>query len=134
MPSLITFDVTVLEHGTTRTVAVAGEVDIATAGEVRAALAVALPTAAETVVLDLGGVTFLDSSGVHAVLDAVRHAQALGRRFVVLPGPAPVHEVFELAGVTGHVPFASERTSGRAGTVTPRPAGQPHRDDRGLPG
>lgn len=52
-----------------------------------------------TVVLDLRDLTFLDSSGLRALLMADRLVRADGRRFVVVRGPERVARVLELTGV-----------------------------------
>jgi anti-anti-sigma factor len=52
-----------------------------------------------TVVLDLRGLSFLDSSGLRAVLMADRKVRAGGRRCVVVRGPERVARVLELTGV-----------------------------------
>jgi anti-anti-sigma factor len=111
MPATTDLEVTVLDRGTTRLVALSGEVDIASAGQAQVVLRDALLTGSETVLLDLAGVTFVDSGGVHLVLEATKVAAAHGVRFVIVPGPPQVLRVFELAGVLGDVPFA--RSGGR---------------------
>lgn len=52
-----------------------------------------------TVVLDMRDLTFLDSSGLRAVLMADRRIRADGRRFVVVRGSERVARVLELTGV-----------------------------------
>jgi anti-sigma B factor antagonist len=52
-----------------------------------------------TVVLDMSHVTFLDSSGLRAVLMADRKVRADGRRCIVVRGPERVARVLELTGV-----------------------------------
>ena len=49
-------------------VTVLGEVDMATADQLRAAVTEAMTTWGGTVVVDLSGVTFLDSQGIRALL------------------------------------------------------------------
>ena len=48
------------------------------------------------VVVDLRGLTFMDSAGVHAILDADVWARYGGGRLVVVPGPAQVWRLFTL--------------------------------------
>jgi anti-sigma B factor antagonist len=104
-------DVTVLDHGTTRLVALRGEVDIATVSHAEVVLLDALLTGSETVVLDLAGVTFLDTCGLHLAMNATKIAAVQDVRFVIVPGPPHVQRVFQLAGVLSDVPFA--RSAGR---------------------
>ncbi len=88
-------------------VALAGELDLATAPgaaeQVRAAQA-----ESSLVWLDLRGVTFMDSSGVHLVIDARTRAQRRGGRLVIVNCPAQVRRVFELTGILGHLEFAAQ--------------------------
>jgi anti-anti-sigma factor len=80
-------------------VAVRGEVDAATAPILQDALDDAVRATRGTLVLDLSGVGFLDSSGINVLL---RVRALLGReeRALVLVCPdGPVHRVLELAGI-----------------------------------
>jgi anti-anti-sigma factor len=52
-----------------------------------------------TTVVDLRGLTFIDSSGVSGVLAAARRARDAGSRLVCVPGPPSIRRVFELTGV-----------------------------------
>jgi anti-anti-sigma factor len=60
----------------------------------------------ESVVLDLSGLDFMDSSGVMALVEADLHARLAGHRFEILRGPRPVQRVVDLCGLTGQLPFA----------------------------
>src|SRR4051812_12449598 len=64
-----------------------GEVDIDTVGQLREQLENATATGAKHVVLDLRGVTFLDSTGLHLVLEADAGSRAQGREFGLIGGP-----------------------------------------------
>jgi anti-anti-sigma factor len=57
----------------------------------------------ERVVLDLRGVSFMDSSGVHLVLDADAAARAASWEPLVIEGPWQVQRVFELTGLRERV-------------------------------
>lgn len=61
-----------------------------------------------TFVLDLRDLTFIDSSGLRAVVMADQRVRADGGRFIVVRGPARVNEVFEVTGVARHLEFADE--------------------------
>jgi anti-sigma B factor antagonist len=77
-------------------VQVEGEVDIATAPLLRTALFDALDGRAGCVVADLGGVDFIDSSGLHVIIDAQNIAFEQGAD-LILRAPRPnVVRVFEL--------------------------------------
>jgi anti-anti-sigma factor len=50
----------------------------------------------ELIVLDLSGLTFLDSTGLRTIVTADQRARRAGRRVVVLKGPETVHRVFTI--------------------------------------
>lgn len=83
-------------------VKVAGELDLATTPELKRALREA-ERLAPVVVLDLRDLAFMDSSGLHAILDASKRARQAGRRLAVLRGPANVDRVFELTHTHDHI-------------------------------
>jgi anti-anti-sigma factor len=72
---------------------VAGELDIATTPQLARALRA---LRARLVVLDLRELAFMDSCGVHAIVDASIRARDVGRRILLLAGPPRVDCVFTL--------------------------------------
>jgi anti-anti-sigma factor len=83
-------------------VRVTGELDIATAPELERALGYAEDRALR-VVLDLRELTFMDTSGIHAIVDASASAAAAGRRLVLVRGPWQVDRVLGLSGACDSV-------------------------------
>ncbi|WP_447002159.1 STAS domain-containing protein [Saccharothrix isguenensis] len=65
---------------------VTGEIDMGSVDTVRAELLAWLESASDRVVLDLTGVMFLASSGLALLVEAARHAERCGVRFVVAAG------------------------------------------------
>lgn len=98
LPQRPEFEVTVSTDEGVRVVAVSGELDLDTMGELNEVLAADDGLQATTVV-DLRGLTFIDSSGVSGVMAAARHARDAGGRLVCVPGQAQIRRVFELTGV-----------------------------------
>jgi anti-sigma B factor antagonist len=84
-------------------VSVRGDIDIATAPILYAALQHAAAAATESVVADFTDVTFIDSSGVQCLLAAQRDAGRDGTTFVVQRPRPNVALVFELLGLTGQL-------------------------------
>ena len=83
-------------------VLVRGEVDIASVGAVVSELRAAEARDAGPIVLDLSGVSFLDSTGLSAiVLSALRS----GDRLRLVTSPA-VDRVIDLCGLRGRLPLA----------------------------
>lgn len=80
---------------------VTGDVDLATAHEFVAAADAWTTSGAEGPIrLDLSGVTFLDSTGISALLDIRRLAESAGVGVVVVGQSAAVDRVLALAGIT----------------------------------
>lgn len=87
-----------------------GELDIATAGRVRAALAQRVP--GEDVELDLSELTFLDTSGLQLVVETHRRATEEGFQLRVVPGNREVQRVFQIAGLVSVLPFEDPAGAG----------------------
>jgi anti-sigma B factor antagonist len=100
------FSVTVARRGDTVTLAVAGELDLATTPQVAAHLD-ALEPGVGAVVLDLSAVTFLDSSGVALLLAIARRAEQEGWRLSITGTPPQAHGVLELCGLLDVLPLGA---------------------------
>ena len=81
-------------------VAVAGEVDIETAPRLRDALVEAIADG-EQVIVDLGSVTHLDSTGLAALVVAQRVAEARGVQLRLRAVPPGVMELITITGSHG---------------------------------
>jgi anti-anti-sigma factor len=82
------------------TVIVRGEIDMATAAEFRAAMTDRLSDGSVTSVhLDLSGVSFMDSSGVHAMLSVQRAAQSVGGDLRVTRSSPQVDRLLSVMGL-----------------------------------
>jgi anti-sigma B factor antagonist len=77
-------------------VALTGELDLAEVGRVSRRMARLEQESPPVVYLDLRRLTFLDSSGLQALVDTDVRGRAAGRRVVFIRGPRTVHRVFEL--------------------------------------
>jgi anti-anti-sigma factor len=82
-----------------------GELDMATVGAVDAELQQLRQTGTERIVLDLGGLTFMDSSGLHLLVRWTNEASKDGFAFELEPGPPVVQRIFELAAVNDTLPW-----------------------------
>jgi anti-sigma B factor antagonist len=81
-------------------VQVLGELDVDTTPELDRMLR---EPQSQLIVLDLRELAFMDSSGVHTIVNASARARQLGRRLVVLRGPPDVDRVFKLTGNSSDV-------------------------------
>lgn len=88
-------------------VAPSGEVDLASAPSLEAALGRVWQSGAQHVILDLRGVQFMDSTGLHVILSAHQHAQRFGLRFEVVDGGEQVHKLLTLTGVLNKLNIAA---------------------------
>lgn len=81
--------------------ALEGDLDLERAPELRRALGELVERSAQTVVVDLRRVSFLDSSGLGALIDARRAAHARGSRFLLVkPNPLIWRTAFVTTGLT----------------------------------
>ena len=80
------------------TVWVAGEIDLATAPSLEAALAEAEAGGAARVEVDLDGVKFLGLAGVHVLVTARRRLEAAGAELALVRAPPFPARVLRLAG------------------------------------
>ncbi|UQU62964.1 STAS domain-containing protein [Couchioplanes caeruleus] len=81
-------------------VTLTGECDLEGRDELTAVLLSAVGSA-PVVVVDLAGVTFIDSSGIHGLVTAHRAALDAGRRLHVVHAAGTVATVLEITGVAG---------------------------------
>ncbi|MFI5890896.1 STAS domain-containing protein [Actinoplanes sp. NPDC051513] len=81
------------------TVSLRGEVDVLTVDQVRVALEEALAARPREIVVDLRELTFIDSTGLGALIFGFQRARDTGIRFR-LSGPSrPVHQILALSGL-----------------------------------
>lgn len=76
-----------------------GELDHRTAPEVRAALPGVDLRPGQQLVLDLGGLTFCDSSGITVLIAARNHALAAGAFIALTAVPDRVGRIFRIVGL-----------------------------------
>ncbi|HEX6117490.1 MAG TPA: STAS domain-containing protein [Solirubrobacterales bacterium] len=93
-------------------VAFEGDLDLATVERFEEALD---ERGATNLIVDLGGVRFIDSSGIHALVRAraARTASDLGTELVVAPGSA-VERVLEMSGLLEELGARADRDSALA--------------------
>jgi anti-sigma B factor antagonist len=95
-----TFTVEVERTGEILRVSLAGELDIAVEQELVARVREAIAeTDARSVVLDVATVSFIDSSGLRALLMCRDAAQARGLALVLAVPDGPVRRLLDVAGV-----------------------------------
>jgi anti-sigma B factor antagonist len=79
--------------------AVSGELDLATSPALEAALERVSGSGVELLILDLRGVSFMDSTGLSLLVKAQRRAQESRHQFAVVKGSDQVLRLLTLTGV-----------------------------------
>lgn len=79
-----------------------GELDVATVGRLAAEIDELTRRGFDAIVVDLRATSFIDSSGVHLLLDLTARQDA---RVTVIDGARPVRRVIDLAGVRHLIRF-----------------------------
>jgi anti-sigma B factor antagonist len=91
--------------GEAHVIALAGELDLAHAGELEQELKRIEQTDAASITLDLSKLSFIDSTGVRILLLAEARSRADSYRLTLVRAPASVQRVFVICGVDGVLPF-----------------------------
>lgn len=96
-----------------------GELDLAAAPRLDEALSEAA-RGSVAVILDLSELTFMDSSGLHAIVTARARLAEAACRLVLFRGRRQVRRMFELTGVDRVLEFVSARDVGGLAAVRSR--------------
>jgi anti-sigma B factor antagonist len=81
------------------TLELVGEVDLETAPELDRQLDNVDQTPLEHLLIDLSGVSFMDSTGLRSIIRAQKVAESNGHTLAVRRGSRQVRRLFEVAGV-----------------------------------
>ena len=92
--------------GRTVVVVAHGELDMLSAPELRGAIEEAIEPGHE-LILDVGGLDFIDSTGVHLVLQTDSASRRDGWGFSIRGATGEVMRAFELTGLADRLPFRS---------------------------
>jgi anti-anti-sigma factor len=82
-----------------------GELDLATEGRVRQALLQLLSSRPRRLVIDMGAVSFIDSTGLRALLSARNRASTTGTRIVLANVGQAVTRTLQIANLTNFFEF-----------------------------
>jgi anti-sigma B factor antagonist len=103
-PDLFSCDVG--RNGSSAWVRPLGDLDLDTVHRVESALMELRAEGCRNLVLDLRGLTFMDSTGLRLVIRWHAAARDDGFRLAVVPGPEVVQRVFRLTGMDTQLTFA----------------------------
>ena len=113
------FRVEAASDGGLHTVSVIGELDQATAPELRGTLTEAIGDGSVSVLVDLSDCDFIDSTGLSLLVDAKRRLGEADRGFGVCCPDADVRRLLELTGIDAAVGLFDSRDEAVAALSTP---------------
>lgn len=87
--------------------ALAGELDMASADRLQQAVDDDALRAEVSVVLDLQGLQFIDSTGLRVILRALERCRGRGQEFAITRGSPQVQRLLSITGVATHLPTIS---------------------------
>jgi len=105
-------EIVVSERGGVRLLRLMGELDLAGVDQFERLLTADQTTEAATFVIDMRLLTFIDSSGLRALIMADQRVRAEGGRFIVVRGADRVNEVLEKTGVAQRLELVDEPPAG----------------------
>lgn len=119
----LTIDVT--SAAKAQTIVLTGEADLLGAPKIEKALKDASAGEPELIVIDLRSLTFIDSSGLQALIAGHEFCHARGHELRIVPGPENVQRLFELTGMDQVLPFTDAadldaEVNSSSGGTTPR--------------
>jgi anti-sigma B factor antagonist len=117
------FEVRVRRHDGLVILDFLGDLDVSAHDEAAAALADAVSFAPRLIMVNLRGLSFMDSMGLRCLFEAKRIADAAGARLVIVSGSGPPHRVVELVGNDGGLEMVDDLTQLDPPVVGPRVAG-----------
>jgi anti-anti-sigma factor len=97
------FDIASVQHGGDLFVTITGELDLIATSQLETVLNRQRPK--QTIVVDLTGLDFIDSSGIRAILLLWKRAQAEGFDLRLTSSTPEVMKAFELVGLLDELPF-----------------------------
>lgn len=92
-------------------IALTGEFDLAGVQKFEGELSKLEAENPGVVVVDLGGLSFMDSSGLRALVMADQRASKAGRRLAIVPGPPTVKRVFEITQLDERLDLVESATA-----------------------
>jgi anti-sigma B factor antagonist len=93
------FGIQVAEHGGTTVLTVVGSVDLTTAPELRERLLDLITEGHTKIVTDLTGTDFLDSTGLGALVGALKRLRTKDGEMTLVVADGPVRKVFSITSL-----------------------------------
>jgi anti-anti-sigma factor len=105
-------EIAVSENGGVRLLRLTGELDMAGVDQLERLLTPDQTHEGATFVIDMRGLSFIDSSGLRALIMADERVRDEGGRFIVVRGPDRVNEILEMTGVAQRIELVDEPPAG----------------------
>jgi anti-anti-sigma factor len=102
------FDVDIAHELSVATVTVRGDIDVATIGELKTARDAALAGEPDSILIDLGQVEFVDSSGLKFLLETHSLSKRGGWKLQLVRPHNSAMKAFEVSGVDKYLPFVND--------------------------
>jgi anti-sigma B factor antagonist len=100
------------EHAAETTiVTLVGELDLRTAPLVRETLLASEAAPIEALVIDLSGLTFIDSSGLHLLVEVHERLRSSGPRLEIQGATAAAERLFAMTGLDTRLPLVAAASS-----------------------
>ena len=94
------FEISERPDETPPVIEVSGEIDVATAPQLRESLQRVIAQGESTIILDLLGVTFLDSTALGVLVGALKRCREAGRELHLVVADPRIMKIFEITGLT----------------------------------
>lgn len=88
--------------------AIEGEIDLATVDELKAAIDGALEADGSNLIVDLTKTGFMDSTGLKTLVVANRQFSDLGREFALAVAAGPISRLIDLSGIASTMKIVSD--------------------------
>jgi anti-sigma B factor antagonist len=100
-------------------VEVAGEVDLANAHQLSEVVDAATSGPHRIVIVDLTQLSFMDSTGLSAVVRSQKHATTLGVRIAVVANTRRIRDLFAITGLDALIPVVATRSEAVLAATAP---------------
>ncbi len=106
---------TTVESGEICVIALEGEIDLSNARSLREELLASLPERSLALVLDVSGLTYMDSRGISLLFELGRSLNARRRRLLLaVPETSHLNRLFEITELPRAVPIERTRDAAKA--------------------
>lgn len=106
---------TTVETGDVCVIRLEGEIDLSNAPGLREQISETMPPDSIAMVLDLAGLTYMDSRGVSLLFELARSLQTRRQRLlVVVPATSPLSRLFEVTKLSQAIPMAPTLDAAKA--------------------